>query len=52
MSPSTSLDTDVLLTFDDDVPVLAKGRALHGEGLRGPGAGLVDRDKCQIQDLN
>ena len=31
-----------LLTLDDDVPVLAKGRALHGEGLRGPGAGLVD----------
>ena len=28
------------LTLDDDVAVLAKGRALHGEGVRGPGRGL------------
>ena len=27
-------------TFDDDVPVLAKGRALHGERRGGPSAGL------------
>ena len=27
-------------TLDDDVAVLAKGRALHGEGERGTGAGL------------
>ena len=27
-------------TLDDDVTVLAKGRALHGEGERGSGGGL------------
>ena len=29
-------------TFDDDVPVLAEGRALHGEGGGGPSIGLDD----------
>ena len=28
--------------LDDDEAVLPQGRALHGEGLRGPRAGLVD----------
>lgn len=33
-------------TLDDDVPVLAEGRALHGEGQRGAGVGLDQlRDK-------
>lgn len=28
------------ITLDDDVPVLTKGRALHGERRGGPGVGL------------
>ena len=30
----------IMNTLDDDVPVLAKGRALHGERQGGPSAGL------------
>ena len=33
------------LTLDDDVTVLAKGRALHGEGGRGPSAGLRSEEE-------
>ena len=32
-------------TLDDDVTVLAKGRALHGEGGRGPSAGLRSEEE-------
>ena len=35
-----SRDGNEILTLDDDVAVLAKGRALHGESVRGPGRGL------------
>ena len=33
------------LTLDDDVTVLAEGRALHGEGGRGPSAGLRSEEE-------
>ncbi len=33
-------------TLDDDVAVLAKGRALHGEGGRSPSIGLRRGVNC------
>ena len=33
------------LTLDDDVTVFAEGRALHGVGRGGPGAGLEDGEE-------
>ena len=38
-----SRDGNEILTLDDDVAVLAKGRALHGEGGGSPSAGLGRR---------
>ena len=39
-------------TLHDDVPVLAKGRALHGEGERGPGIGLeASRDRVKAVSI-
>ena len=35
----TGVQSDIH-TLDDDVPVLTKGRALHGERRGGPSAGL------------
>lgn len=37
------------LTLDNDVTVLAKGRALHGEGERGPGGGLCGSGRTKYE---